>query len=556
MLFCENPIADGSYEQYVTADVSLSYGYHELFGADNGLLGVTNNIDFGEGPDITDAVLIINENHADPVTTSTFGGPDPRFPKPQYGRYVPGDINPLVWQGVNIPIPGAPNDTGNPIDCGTDDGSGNCFPFQTLIRITNVRVPAAAVPPAVLELQVLFQVTANLHLSPSDPDISLNLAVDPTNPAAIYGVGNSGVLKSTDGGETWVLANNGIVLGLPPTGITGILIDPTSPSTIYATIGVFGQEGEGVFKSTNGGASWEPVNNGLVPDQDHRDVRGIAMHAASPNTLYITGPSGLGTYKTTDGGANWIQVDTALGFTLAIDPAHLDTVYLGGPFSRLDKSTDGGATWGDSSTGITDFFVEELVVDPSEPTTIYARTDGGAPDVGVAKSTDGGANWAPMNTGLPTEAVGKSVGALGLDPTETETLYAGTPDGVFKTTDGGASWGPANSGIPPGFPGRVNSFAFATPPFFTQLQTLGSMVQGLVAPTGPLSKGQANSLAKELNQAIGRLNKDQREPACGALQDFIDRVNAHVVGGVLSPAQADPLTSLSQAIRSLIPCPV
>lgn len=106
VVICDNPIADGSYEQYVTADLSLSFGYAGFFGPQTGLLGITNNIDFGEGLDITDAVLIINENHDDPVTTSTFGGPDPRFPIPQYGRYVPDDINSLIWQGVNIPIPG------------------------------------------------------------------------------------------------------------------------------------------------------------------------------------------------------------------------------------------------------------------------------------------------------------------------------------------------------------------------------------------------------------------------------------------------------------------
>ena len=79
-----------------------------------------------------------------------------------------------------------------------------------------------------------------------------SLAVDPTNPATVYAGGSSGVFKSTNGGQAWVLASNGIVLGLPPVSVTEIVIDPTNPSTVYAATGAFGPNGDGVFKTTDG----------------------------------------------------------------------------------------------------------------------------------------------------------------------------------------------------------------------------------------------------------------------------------------------------------------
>ena len=266
-----------------------------------------------------------------------------------------------------------------------------------------------------------------------------SLAVDPTNPATVYAGGGGRVFKSTDGGQTWVLASNGIVLGLPPVSVTEIVIDPTNPSTIYAATGKFGCGGDGVFKSTDGAASWAPVKNGL-PTAGRLDVRSLVIDPANPSTLYLTGVTGLSTFKTIDGGANWTPLNPpAFGFELAIDPADPATIYSAGPFGpRLVKSIDGGATWFNSNSGITTIFIVAIAIDPNVTTTLYAAASG----AGVFKSTDGGANWAPLNTGLTTGFVP----ALAIDPRDTATVYAGTNSGVFRSTNGGASW--AIAGLP------------------------------------------------------------------------------------------------------------
>jgi hypothetical protein len=136
-------------------------------------------------------------------------------------------------------------------------------------------------------------------------------------------------------------ASNGIVLGLPPVSVTEIVIDPTNPSTVYAATGAFGPNGDGVFKTTDGAASWTPVKNGL-PMGSHLDVRSLVIDPANPSTLYLTGVTGLSTFKTIDGGANWTPLNTAAagllagGFALAIDPAQPSTIYAGGPFSSVN----------------------------------------------------------------------------------------------------------------------------------------------------------------------------------------------------------------------------
>jgi len=88
-------------------------------------------------------------------------------------------------------------------------------------------------------------------------------------------------------------------------------------------------------------------------------------------------------------------------------------------------------TWSAINSGLTNTHVIVLAIDPSNPSTLYAGTEGG-----VFKSTDGGGSWSAINSGLTNT----HVWALAIDPTNTSTLYAGTESGIFKSTDGGGHW--------------------------------------------------------------------------------------------------------------------
>src|SRR5262245_32221071 len=125
---------------------------------------------------------------------------------------------------------------------------------------------------------------------------------------------------------------------------------------------------------------------------------------------------------------------TAVGVAaLVVDPTNPSTIYALAPQTPTSsggifRSSDGGGSW----TAISNVSgVGSLVIDPNNSATIYAATNHG-----VVKSMDGGASWATANSGL----TGSFVSMLAIAPVAASTLYAVTyPNGVFKSTDGAAS---------------------------------------------------------------------------------------------------------------------
>ena len=162
----------------------------------------------------------------------------------------------------------------------------------------------------------------------------------------------------------------------------------------------------------------------------------LAVDPINPSILYAGTVGGI--YKSTNAGATWALLPGAIrnASVLAIDPSRSATVYAGGGSSLgVFKSTDGGSTWTTINNGLPAVtFPSSLVINPSEPTTLYV---GGS--AGVFKSTDGGGSWTSANSGLPAAVPVK----LAIDPLNPSTLYAGTSNaGVFKSTDGGTTWQP------------------------------------------------------------------------------------------------------------------
>jgi photosystem II stability/assembly factor-like uncharacterized protein len=216
------------------------------------------------------------------------------------------------------------------------------------------------------------------------------ITVDPTNPNTIYATKMvTGVYKSTDGGATWKAANSGMPnpAAFPPCCSTGVVIDPRNPNILYAAGG--NPVGLQIYKSTNGGLSWTALTSqGAVGFQP--------LFIDPQGALYV--PTGSSLRKSTDGGANWIPVDLRLGApltSLAIDPQ--STLYAGS--NPLWKSTDTGGSWNPASVGIPQGYrVDALVVDPLNPTSLFAGVNFGDCEwtengTGVYASADGGATW-------------------------------------------------------------------------------------------------------------------------------------------------------------------
>lgn len=292
---------------------------------------------------------------------------------------------------------------------------------------------------------------------PNDAAIINSIAVDPNSPLTVYAATSKTtpldgkVFKSTDGGGSWNLMN----VGLPGSSVDTIVIDPANTNILY--VGTFGAPG--VLKSTNGGGNWQPMNTGLTV----QTVLALAIDPVNTNIIFAGTTSGQANavFRSTNGGANWFPVGTGLpnGITnaLAIDPVNPSIVYAGTQFGFF-KSTNGGgsASWVGMNTGFTPIAtptIDAIAINPQDTNTLYVGTGG----FGVWKSVNGGGNWTAMNNGL-TDFL---VNGLVLDPQRPNVLYAATSGDFFRSTNGGESWAKFGVGQPPNVPNVVKSAAIS-----------------------------------------------------------------------------------------------
>ena len=255
-------------------------------------------------------------------------------------------------------------------------------------------------------------------------------AVDPKRSETIYsgfyGYRGASLSKSADGGRTWKRADKGL------SGRADlIVIDPRNPQTLYAA------GTAGLFKSTNAGRDWRPDSAGLPSGFS---PNALAIDAKHSRTLYAgmgDGPSILSksVFKSTNGGRTWQALDLAgVVEALAIDPRHPQVLYAATRTALL-KSTDGGAHWV-ALTGLSyccnpnTSFVYTITVSRLDSRTVYAGTSGG----GVFRSDDGGRTWSSFSEGLPPgflQANAMDIHALAIS-SDGKRIYAAANAGVFR----------------------------------------------------------------------------------------------------------------------------
>ena len=243
-----------------------------------------------------------------------------------------------------------------------------------------------------------------------------------------------------------------------------IAIDPSNTAVFYV-----GSASGGVWKTVNGGASFQPV----FDTQGSFSIGWVAIEAARPNVVWVgTGERnsqrsvayGDGVYKSEDGGRSWMN----LGLTtsehigrIVFNPKDGNVVYVAaqGPLwspggdRGLFKTTDGGKSWTQvlkisENTGVTD-----VVLDPRNPDVLvaaayqrrrhfYTLIDGG-PESVIHRSTDGGKTWTKVTAGLPAEELGRI--GLAISPVNPDVLYANVEaangkGGIFRSSDNGVTW--------------------------------------------------------------------------------------------------------------------
>lgn len=245
--------------------------------------------------------------------------------------------------------------------------------------------------------------------------------------------------------------------------ITAIQGVNTDPKNLY-----IGTAGGGIWKSTNGGATFKPVF-----DKYCQSIGDLAVDQNNPKVIYAgTGESNMrnsvsygdGMYKSTDAGENWTKIgldSTEHIAKIAIHPKNTNIVYAAAPgplfkdspHRGLYKTEDGGKTWTKSLYISEKAGAADVSIDPSNPDIIYATTwefrrmpysfSSGGPGGGIWKSTDGGKTWNRIQNGLPKGLIGRV--ALAIAPSDPKNLVIiaeleNNKTGLYISDNGGETW--------------------------------------------------------------------------------------------------------------------
>lgn len=271
-------------------------------------------------------------------------------------------------------------------------------------------------------------------LGPPGGEIT-HLLVHPRNPQTLWaGTPTAGVFKSIDGGASWNPANQ----GLDRQDVQALAVAPGSPQILYAAAG--GR----VYRSENGARTWAAVlscGEG-PPPCPFVSVQQLVVHPEERQTVFAT--TFRGVFKSVDGGARWrrVRVSASFIYTLAFEPGDPQVLYAAGG-GQLFKSLDGGsswALWNESRIGAVNGQI--LVIDPRNPRRMWM---GGFTSDGVYRSTDGGAHWHRSRSGLTNF----TANALALSPAGGPGLpavWTGNRDGLFRSLNGGVTWEPVLRG--------------------------------------------------------------------------------------------------------------
>lgn len=277
------------------------------------------------------------------------------------------------------------------------------------------------------------------------------IAFNPNNNNEVWiGAPAGGLWKSTNGGQTWA-TNTDL---LPNLGVSSIAIDPQHPDTMYIATG--DRDGAdtysyGILKSTDGGQTWNTTGLSFGVSQARRIG---ALHIVPNNTQIIIAATRIGMFRSTDGGQTFSTVQSGSFNMLAPDPQNPHIIFAGtgGAIGRVWRSKDSGATWTQLTNGMPANGTNrvEISVSPQDSNYVYAvfsLTNNGFG--GLYRSTDGGDTWSMRSTSpniLGWSASGSGTGgqgwydlAIAVNPINKNQIFVGGVN-LWSSTSGGTNW--------------------------------------------------------------------------------------------------------------------
>ncbi|MEZ4972673.1 MAG: T9SS type A sorting domain-containing protein [Cyclobacteriaceae bacterium] len=217
----------------------------------------------------------------------------------------------------------------------------------------------------------------------------------------------------------WIEKNNGFPFG----GSIRTIYHCGGTNPLFA-----GTDGGGIYKSTDNGNSWTPVNNGLT----ELIINSISSADCS-GTYYASTTNGL--FKTIDSGENWTKLNTGQTGYVRLLYSFGSSVYISTfDYDNLLISNDEGGSWSNADDSAPLYLDGMINVLEGCCDNLYAWNDSE-----VYKSTDAGFSWSSLSTGLPASI--RAVTILGTD------LFAATTSGIYRSIDGGTSWNAVNNGL-------------------------------------------------------------------------------------------------------------
>ncbi len=305
---------------------------------------------------------------------------------------------------------------------------------------------------------------------------SHSVQISQTNPLVVYAGTNNGVYRSNDGGRNWLYLNNGIqFLDIGP-----LTIHPKDSDIVLIANNIWqwtyhydpfpaSTEGEGIYKTIDGGNTWKKSTAGFVD----LDIIALAIDPNNTNVVYAGTEASRGLYRSNNGGASWVLIlggpqpdsfDIA-HYTMRLATDKNSNVFMTGRFG-ITESTNQGETW---IPMLVRRHFHGIGISPHNSLLIFTGTSPAPADTAhsqsdlfpggrILRSSDGGLHWSEVGEGFPSGAP-TSVHDFAFDPVDPNVVYVSTSShethgertattiGIYKSTDSGLTWMAVNNGL-------------------------------------------------------------------------------------------------------------